>query len=114
MSPTPASTPSPSAGLPRLIGVAVAVFLLTFSLVPLYRIACEKVFGVRLERGPGSEASVGAATAKRTGMSRFSPACSVCAVKQKHSVLLKNPEARAGATEGTALPTIACGPSLRA
>lgn len=52
MSEAPASTPSRSAGLPRLIGVAVAVFLLTFSLVPLYRIACEKVFGVRLERGP--------------------------------------------------------------
>ena len=47
MSEAPASTPSRSAGLPRLIGVAVAVFLLTFSLVPLYRIACEKVFGVR-------------------------------------------------------------------
>jgi hypothetical protein len=27
-------------------------------------------------------------------------------VKQKHSVLVKWPEARAGATEGTALPTI--------
>ena len=39
MSEAPASTPSRSAGLPRLIGVAVAVFLLTFSLVPLYRIA---------------------------------------------------------------------------
>jgi len=61
-----ATTPSRHAGLPRLIGVAVAVFLLTFSLVPLYRIACEKVFGVRLERGPGSQASVGAAAGKRT------------------------------------------------
>ncbi|MEJ1142088.1 cytochrome c oxidase assembly protein [Stenotrophomonas sp. CCNWLW162] len=66
MSETPATAPSRSAGLPRLIGVAVVVFLLTFSLVPLYRIACEKVFGVRLERGPGSEASTGAATGKRT------------------------------------------------
>ena len=28
-------------------------------------------------------------TMKRTGMSRDSPAASVCAVKQKHSVLLK-------------------------
>jgi len=66
MSETPATTPSPSAGLPRLIGVAVAVFLLTFSLVPLYRIACEKVFGVRLERGPGAAAGTAAATGKRT------------------------------------------------
>ncbi|KAF1014271.1 MAG: Cytochrome c oxidase assembly protein CtaG [Stenotrophomonas maltophilia] len=61
------ATPAPRhAGLPRLIGVAVAVFLLTFSLVPLYRIACEKVFGVRLERGPGSQASAAAAAGKRT------------------------------------------------
>ena len=63
--PRPA-TPAPSAGLPRLIGVAVAVFVLTFSLVPLYRIACEKVFGVRLERGPGAQAVGGPAAAKRT------------------------------------------------
>lgn len=63
--PRPA-TPAPSAGLPRLIGVAVAVFVLTFSLVPLYRIACEKVFGVRLERGPGAQAAGDPAAAKRT------------------------------------------------
>lgn len=61
-----ATAPSRHAGLPRLIGVAVAVFLLTFSLVPLYRIACEKVFGVRLERGPGAQASVSAAAGKRS------------------------------------------------
>ncbi|MDV3470234.1 cytochrome c oxidase assembly protein [Stenotrophomonas sp. C3(2023)] len=66
MSQTPAPPPPRHAGLPRLIGVAVAVFLLTFSLVPLYRIACEKVFGVRLERGPGAQASAGAAAARRT------------------------------------------------
>jgi len=63
--PRPA-TPAPHAGLPRLIGVAVAVFVLTFSLVPLYRIACEKVFGVRLERGPGADASGAPAAARRT------------------------------------------------
>ena len=60
------ATPAPHAGLPRLIGVAVAVFVLTFSLVPLYRIACEKVFGVRLERGPGADASAAPAAARRT------------------------------------------------
>jgi cytochrome c oxidase assembly protein subunit 11 len=58
--------PARHAGLPRLIGVALAVFVLTFSLVPLYRIACEKVFGVRLERGPGAAAGAAAATGKRT------------------------------------------------
>jgi len=30
--------------------VAIAAFAFTFALVPLYRIACEKVFGVRLEK----------------------------------------------------------------
>lgn len=67
MSETHTAAPARTAGLPRLIGVAVAVFVLTFSLVPLYRIACEKVFGVRLERGPGAAgASAAAATGKRT------------------------------------------------
>jgi len=66
MSQAPAPAPSRTAGLPRLVGVALVVFLLTFSLVPLYRIACEKVFGVRLERGPGVQAAAGAATAPRT------------------------------------------------
>ena len=63
--PRPAA-PARHAGLPRLIGVALAVFVQTFSLVPLYRIACEKVFGVRLERGPGAAAGTAAATGKRT------------------------------------------------
>ncbi|MEO6228451.1 MAG: cytochrome c oxidase assembly protein [Thermomonas sp.] len=40
-----------------MIGVALAAFGFAFALVPLYRIACEKVFGVRLEQGP---AKVGA------------------------------------------------------
>lgn len=66
MSGQPVPAPARTAGLPRLIGVAVAVFLLTFSLVPLYRIACEKIFGVRLERGPGAEAATAAGTGKRT------------------------------------------------
>ena len=39
-----------SAGIVKMVGVALAAFAFTFALVPLYRIACEKVFGVRLER----------------------------------------------------------------
>jgi len=61
---------SNSAGLFKLVGVALAVFVLTFSLVPLYRIACEKVFGVRLEQGPG-QAKLEAAKAKRTVTVQF-------------------------------------------
>ncbi len=61
---------SNSAGLFKLVGVALAVFVLTFSLVPLYRIACEKVFGIRLEQGPG-QAAVAAAQTKRTVTVQF-------------------------------------------
>ena len=55
---------SNSAGLGKLVAVAIAVFLLTFSLVPLYRIACEKVFGVRLEQGPGEAKAAVAAKSR--------------------------------------------------
>ena len=55
-----------AAGLGRLVGVALAVFVLTFSLVPLYRIACEKVFGVRLERSAAAEPAAGGGQAQRT------------------------------------------------
>lgn len=41
-------------GVWKLVGVALAAFAFAFALVPLYRIACEKVFGVRLEQGPAS------------------------------------------------------------
>lgn len=36
--------------------VAVGSFVFAFSLVPLYRLACEKVFGISLERGPVGDA----------------------------------------------------------
>ncbi len=69
----PVSARSPSAGLLKLLGVVLAVFVLTFSLVPLYRIACEKVFGIRLERGPGGTQAGTAATPtrRRTVMVEF-------------------------------------------
>ena len=41
-----------SFGVAKMAGVALAAFGFAFALVPLYRIACEKVFGVRLEQGP--------------------------------------------------------------
>ncbi|WP_057920234.1 cytochrome c oxidase assembly protein [Lysobacter antibioticus] len=34
-----------------MVLVALGAFGFTFALVPMYRIACEKVFGIRLERG---------------------------------------------------------------
>ena len=62
---TPAPRPERNAGIVRLLGVALGVFVLTFSLVPLYRIACEKVFGVRLERGASQVAASQAPTDRR-------------------------------------------------
>jgi cytochrome c oxidase assembly protein subunit 11 len=38
-------------GIGAMVAVSLAAFGFTFALVPLYRIACEKVLGVRLERG---------------------------------------------------------------
>ena len=45
-----APKPRPAAGIVKMVLVAIAAFAFTFSLIPLYRIACEKVFGIRLER----------------------------------------------------------------
>mgnify|MGYP001496539706 FL=1 len=51
--------------------VAVAAFAFSFSLVPLYRIACEKVFGIRLEQGPGQVRRAGAVPQSRTVTVQF-------------------------------------------
>ena len=45
-------------GVVKMLGVSLAAFAFAFSLVPLYRIACEKVFGIRLEQGPAAGAAV--------------------------------------------------------
>jgi cytochrome c oxidase assembly protein subunit 11 len=55
--------PGNTSGLVKMIGVALAAFAFTFALVPLYRIACEKVFGVRLERSAVQPDAKGAASA---------------------------------------------------
>lgn len=43
------------ASLKTIALVALGSFVFAFSLVPIYRIACEKVFGIRLEQGPAGE-----------------------------------------------------------
>ena len=58
---TPAATARRTAGLGRMAAVVVGVFLLTFSLVPLYRIACEKVFGIRLDNSAADASATAAA-----------------------------------------------------
>jgi cytochrome c oxidase assembly protein subunit 11 len=47
-------------GVFKLLAISVGAFAFTFSLVPLYRIACEKVFGIRLDNTAAS-VPVGAA-----------------------------------------------------
>ncbi|GAB3379788.1 cytochrome c oxidase assembly protein [Lysobacter fragariae] len=44
------NAPKQTRGIGRMALVAVAAFAFSFSLIPLYRVACEKVFGIRLER----------------------------------------------------------------
>ncbi len=48
-SPTPPSARKPTAGVAKMLVVAVLAFGFSFSLVPLYRTACEQVFGIRLD-----------------------------------------------------------------
>jgi cytochrome c oxidase assembly protein subunit 11 len=62
---------SNASGLLKLVGVSLAAFALTFSLVPLYRIACEKVFGIRLEQGPGDAKAATLAPKARTVTVQF-------------------------------------------
>lgn len=58
---TPDSPPGNTRGMGKLVLVIAVAFLVTFSLVPFYRIACEKVLGVRLTKGPNEVAAVAAA-----------------------------------------------------
>jgi len=48
-------------GIIKLLLVSLGAFAVTFSLVPLYRIACEKVFGIRLDNTATSLSEVKAA-----------------------------------------------------
>jgi len=52
-------------GLTKMVLVALAAFAFSFSLIPLYRIACEKVLGIRLERtaAPSAELRAGSGVA---------------------------------------------------
>jgi len=53
-----------TAGIAKLVGIVLAAFALTFSLVPLYRVACEKVFGIRLGNTPSAPIADVAASEK--------------------------------------------------
>ena len=49
-------------GIAKLLGVSLAAFAFTFSLVPLYRIACEKVLGIRLDNTAADASAYASAT----------------------------------------------------
>ena len=49
--------------LKRIALVSAGSFVFAFSLVPLYNVACEKVFGIKLERGAAGEQQVAGMTA---------------------------------------------------
>jgi len=49
-------------GILKLALVSVGAFAVTFALVPFYRIACEKIFGIRLDNTATSLSEVKAAT----------------------------------------------------
>ena len=41
--------------LKRISLISAGSFVFAFSLVPLYNVACEKVFGIKLEKGAAGE-----------------------------------------------------------
>lgn len=49
------SAPSVKSSLRTIVLVSALSFVGTFALVPLYYIACEKIFGIKLEQGPAGE-----------------------------------------------------------
>lgn len=60
---TPAEKQQATAATLRKIAlVAAGSFVFAFSMVPLYRIACEKVFGIKLEAGAADASLIGAMT----------------------------------------------------
>ncbi len=53
-------------GIGGMVAVSVLAFGFSFALVPLYRIACEKVLGIRLERGAADGEAIAAAPAPKS------------------------------------------------
>lgn len=58
---------APRTNVLKLLGISFAAFAFTFSLVPLYRIACQKVFGIRMDNSAASDRREQAAGAAASG-----------------------------------------------
>jgi cytochrome c oxidase assembly protein subunit 11 len=54
--------PDATATVKRIALVSLASFVFAFSMVPLYNVACEKVFGIKLEKGPAGQARLAGTT----------------------------------------------------
>jgi cytochrome c oxidase assembly protein subunit 11 len=48
-------TPALASTLKKIALISAGSFVFAFSLVPLYNVACQKVFGIKLESGPAGE-----------------------------------------------------------
>ena len=61
-------TPALAGTLKKIALVSAGSFVFAFSLVPMYNIACKKVFGIKLETGPAGKAQLAGVKldAKRT------------------------------------------------
>jgi cytochrome c oxidase assembly protein subunit 11 len=59
--------PEAKATIRRIVLVSLGSFVFAFSLVPLYNVACEKVFGIKLEKGPSGQAQL---AGKRVDLNR--------------------------------------------
>ena len=53
-------------GVTAMVAVSLVAFGFSFALIPLYRIACEKVLGIRLERGSADSAVAATAAPARS------------------------------------------------
>ena len=48
-------TPDVRKTLKNIVLISVCAFVFAFSMVPLYNIACEKIFGIKMQKGPTGE-----------------------------------------------------------
>ncbi len=55
--------PESAATIKRIVLVALGAFVFAFSMVPLYNVACEKVFGIKLEKGASTATPVAGSAA---------------------------------------------------
>lgn len=62
---TPDAASKRTFGLGKILAVSLAAFVFTFSLVPLYRIACEQILGIRMAPGAVDTSTIAAPVEER-------------------------------------------------